>query len=248
MIDLSQTGLSLHRATDVPITQFQVLGERGSGTNVVRKTMEKNLRLMRVEGLGWKHGFPHMVCIPDDLLVVCVVRNAAAWALSMHKRPWHVAPEVQALGFSEFLRAEWRSVVDRPPDFEMLSDELHGQGATLQYDRHPITGLPFENLFRLRTAKLRALEGIANRGCSFVFVQLEVFHVLGEDYLHQLCEAFDVTRKVPHFKQVTRRLGNKWNQSVRNHRETPEEIGDADAEFMLSQLDPDLEARFGYVY
>ncbi len=248
MIDLSQTGYHLHRASDVPLTQFQVLGERGSGTNIVRKIMEKNLSLMRVEGLGWKHGFPHMVAIPDDLLVVCVVRNAHDWALSMHKRPWHVDPDLQKLDFSDFIRAEWRSIVDRPADFELLSDELNAQGATLQFDRHPITGLPLKNLFDLRREKLAALEGMTNRGCSFVVVQMETFLAMGEDYLHTLCEAFDLKRKGPNYKTVKRRMGNKWNQSVRNHRITPEAMPDADVAFMLDQLDLSAEARFGYTY
>jgi hypothetical protein len=57
------------------------------------------------DALGWKHGFAQALAIPADLAVICVTRNAADWALSMHAKPWHAVPALQALAFSDFIRA-----------------------------------------------------------------------------------------------------------------------------------------------
>ena len=88
----ASTGVFAHRVTSEPPEMFQVIGERGSGTNVVRKLIDKNIASFRTEALGWKHGFPRMLAVPDNLLTIVCIRNAESWALSMHKRPWHADP------------------------------------------------------------------------------------------------------------------------------------------------------------
>lgn len=246
--DLRENGLLMHRAHDKPIRQFQVLGERASGTNVVRKTLGQNVKMRGVETLGWKHGFPHMVAIPRNLVVICVVRNAWNWALSMHKRPWHADPDIQKLGFSDFLRSEWKSIVDRPSDFQMLADELKVQGVPLQHDRHPITGALFENLFALRTAKLQALHGMRNRDCSYIFVTLETFNEDPEGFVTTLCDTFGVLRRPREFRLVERRLGNLHNRAVKAVPKSSENDLHADFMFMKDSLDHELEAEFGYSY
>lgn len=247
-LDLRGTGHVFHRVTASPPTMFQVFGERGSGTNVVRKLIERNTRAFRTEGLGWKHGFPMMAAIPQCLLVVCVVRDARKWALSMHKRPWHMDPRDQGRGFSEMIRCEWRSVVDRPSDFELISEECPSQGEPLQYDRHPITGAPFPNLFALRKWKLRALSGLRNRGASFAFVQLE--HVLAdpEDFIVRLRAHFDLEPRPRPFRMVTRKMGQNFKFSVADRPETPAEMNAEDLAFMIRELDLEDEARLGYTY
>ena len=247
-IDLGPTGLCMHRAHTNPIRQFQVFGERGSGTNVIRKTLQLNVKMKRVESLGWKHGFPQMVAIPNNLLVICVVRDAWRWAQSMHKRPWHSEPDLQELSFSDFIRAEWRSIVDRPTDFEMLHDELTVDGVPLQFDRHPITGKRFENLFALRTAKLQALAGFANRNCSFLYVTLESFNEDPEGFVKTVCETYDVARRPREFRFVERRMGNLHNRSVKLADLGSKDGAQSDFAFMAQQLDHDLEALFGYSY
>ncbi len=247
-IDLRTTGLLMHRAHANPHRQFQVLGERASGTNVVRKTISQNVKIKRVDSLGWKHGFPHMVAVPNNLIVICVVRNAWNWALSMHKRPWHADPEIQKLGFSDFVRSEWRSIVDRPTDFDFLHEELKTTGTPLQYDRHPITGLPFPNLFALRQAKLQALVGIANRECSYVFVTLESFNKDPLHFVTTLCDTFDLVRRPREFRTVERRMGNLHNRAVKTVPKSSDDEFHRDFVFMIDTLDIDLETRLGYQY
>ncbi|MDU8926585.1 hypothetical protein RXV86_04230 [Alisedimentitalea sp. MJ-SS2] len=244
----SERGWFLHRANDAPLTQFQVLGERACGTNMVRKAVEKNVELERTEGFGWKHAVPHMVAIPDNTLIVVAVRNAASWALSMHKRPWHSHPDLQALEFSDFIRAEWRSIVDRASDFEELHPELvpHVAGAELQYDRHPITGKRFANLFELRNLKQAAYLGLLNRDCNVLVVKAELVQIDQVGFIAWMIEHFDLPLKGLRIKPVAQRLGNRFNRSV--DVDTPTDISDADYAFMMQTLDLEMETALGYDY
>ncbi|WP_425102145.1 hypothetical protein [Tropicibacter sp. S64] len=247
-VQIGPSGFLAIRRIAAPMTQFQVLGERGSGTNLLRKSIEKNLHIARTEGLGWKHGFPRMVAIPEGLLVICIVRNAADWARSMYKRPWHVHPDLQQLDFAGFIRHEWISIVDRPADFEMIHPEMEVTGAVLQMDRHPITGCAFENLFALRTAKLRALAGMANRERNVVFLRMEAFTADPGGMLEKLSEAFEIEKKPPFYKPVLRRLGTRFRAATDARPAPPDPLPEADRAFMLAHLDAELEASFGYTY
>jgi len=161
----SQTGLHIRRATDMPIARFQVLGERSSGTNFVKRLIGRNSALKPTEALGWKHSAPHMLAIPADMAMICVVRRADTWARSMFQKPWHTTPQMQALPFSGFLRAEWDTIIDRPRYFKGLVPE-GSKGAPLQADRDPMTGRRYGNLFLLRRAKLDAHLSVLGRDCT----------------------------------------------------------------------------------
>ncbi len=246
--DMDEFGCTIHLNDDSSPSTFQIIGERACGTNVVRKTIEENTKMFRTEGLGWKHGFPTMVAIPRGLIVVCVFRNAVSWALSMHKRPWHLDPELQKLEFSDFLRSEWRTIVDRPTDFEQLHPEIKADGQPLQFDRHPVTGKMFKNLFDLRRAKTAALMGISNRDCSFAWVQLETLQSAPEAFMEYFRQSLDVPAKRDFFRPVTRHLGSRFNSSVRSRPETPTEMSADDLAFLKANLDLEAEAQLGYSY
>ena len=80
------TGLHV-QSGPTPVTRFQVVGERSSGTNYVKRLLGRNTGLKPTEALGWKHGGPQALAIPADLLVVICVRHAGDWARSMHRGP-----------------------------------------------------------------------------------------------------------------------------------------------------------------
>ncbi|MDQ2092914.1 hypothetical protein [Rhodalgimonas zhirmunskyi] len=243
-----ETGRFFLRANDAPITQFQVLGERGTGTNMVRKVIDKNIKIERTEGLGWKHAVPHMAAVPPGCLVICVVRNAVSWALSMHKRPWHSHPDLQAMEFSEFIRTPWRGIVDRAADFEELHPEMvpYVAGTELQYDRHPITGRPFENLFALRNVKQQAMLGMLNRGVNVLLVKAELAQVDQNGFAAWMIEELGLPLEGLRIKPVQRRLGNRFNRAI--PVETPADMSGEDHAFMMDQLDLETEAALGYDY
>lgn len=247
-----KTGRLARLPHNIRPTHFQVFGERGSATNLVRKLIEKNLDVIRTESLGWKHGAPHMVAIPKDFLIIGVVRNAESWALSMHKRPWHLAPECQAYDFSTFLRSPWQGIVDRPTDFEEIYGELEGktEGLELQYDRHPITGQRFANLFDLRRVKMACLLGMLNRSCNMVLLRAEEVQADPEGFVTWMSETLKLDWKPPQFKPVKRRLGNlhKLSVSADTRGPTPKVMSAEDRAYMISALDMSFERALGYDY
>lgn len=246
--EFQASGRHALRDSDTVPTMFQVLGERGSGTNIVRKMIGANTGLFRTEGLGWKHAVPHMVAIPETLLTVCVIRDARAWSLSMHDRPWHCDPTLQSLDYSSFIRAPWRGIVDRPADFEEIHPEMEVAGQELQFDRHPLTGLPFADLFELRRLKLQGLLSMLNRGGNVVLLRMESFLANPEGTLAWLTGQFGLAAPRSPLKTTKRRMGTRHNYSVSNHPDTPENLTEKDLAFLRSKLDLELEKRLGYDY
>lgn len=228
------------------IARFHVLGERSSGTNFVKRLMGRNTPLKPTEALGWKHAFVHMRAVPSDLAVVCVVRSADSWVRSMHTKPWHTTHALQALPFSEFIRAEWDTLVDRPRYFDDLDPLTLGQ--PLQYDRDPLSGERFENIFALRTAKLRSLLSMLNRDCACVILRMEGATAAPQDTLLQVRTSLGLEMSTDEFRPVIKRLGSKFKASIETRPSTPETLSADDLTYMKSKLDLDLEAQLGYSY
>ena len=240
--DFARTGLWVQRSGPVP-TGFQVLGERASGTNYIRKLIELNCALRRTEGLGWKHGFPSALAVPPDLAVICAVRAPEPWALSMFAKPWHTVPALQSLGFSDFIRAPWETTVDRARYFGG-AQALVGQ--PLLPDRDPVTGAAMRNLFALRRAKLRALLSYTVRAQTFVLVRTETLQADPEGTLDALAGGLGLPARSAPFRGVTRRLGSKFKPAVAARPDAPAAMTPADLAFMRAELDPELESRLGY--
>ncbi|WP_226623776.1 hypothetical protein [Alloyangia pacifica] len=244
--EFSSTGWQVHQPAP-GITRYQVFGERSSGTNFVKRLIGRNTPLAPTEDLGWKHGFPQMTVIPQDTLIVCVTRNAADWARSMHAKPWHCPPEMQRLAFSDFIRAEWATIADRPRYFPQVA-ALGGTGQPLQHDRHPLTGAPFPDLFALRRAKLEGLTGFFNRGCALLFCRLEAVQAQPEAFLTDLRAGFGLSTGGP-YRPVVKRLGSRFKPAIDAPRpETPAELSPEDLDVLRSRLDLGLEAALGYSY
>ncbi|KUF11597.1 hypothetical protein [Pseudoponticoccus marisrubri] len=228
-------------------TRVQVFGERSSGTNFVKRLIGRNAPLRPMEDLGWKHGFPHMTAIPAPVAIVAVMRDARDWALSMHAKPWHCPPAMQALPFADFIRAEWATIADRKRYFPQVA-ALGGQGMPLQHDRHPITGRPFANLFALRRAKLEGLLSFRQRGCTLVLCRLEAVQAAPEDFLQALHDGLDLPRSNLPLRPVVKRLGSKFLPSVAERPATPKVFPEADLPLLRSELDLQQEATLGYSY
>ncbi|MDG1472328.1 MAG: hypothetical protein P8Q26_12320 [Ascidiaceihabitans sp.] len=228
------------------IARFHVLGERSSGTNFVKRLLGRNTALKPTEALGWKHAFMHMRAVPVDLAVVCVVRSADSWVRSMHAKPWHTTPDLQKLDFEDFIRAEWDTIIDRPRYFDDLDRRTLGQ--PLQYDRDPITGKRFENIFALRTAKLRSLISMLNRDCACVLLRMEGATAAPEDTLVHLRTSLGLELSTDEFRPVIKRLGSNFKAAIDERPETPDALSATDIAHMKAHLDLDLEAQLGYSY
>lgn len=244
--DFASTGLLVRQSGTVRPTQFQVLGERSSGTNLVKRLLGRNTSLKPTEALGWKHGFCHTVAAPEDFLVVCVVRNAADWAISMHAKPWHASVEMQRMTFSDFIRTPWLSEVDAGRYFPDAR-RMGAVGQPLQFDRHPLTGEPMDNLFALRRVKLDALLGWFNRHSTVALVRMETVTEAPEAFLDALLHRLDLPPR-DGYSPVLKRLGSKFRPRVTPRPPTPPSLGSDDINFLRKTLDTDLEARLGYHY
>ena len=65
--DFSRTGLHVSRRNGPPPARFQVLGERSTGTNLVKRLVARNTGLHPTEALGWKHGLAQAVWVMVDV-------------------------------------------------------------------------------------------------------------------------------------------------------------------------------------
>ncbi len=248
MIDpnFRDTGWQIARPHASP-TRFQVFGERSSGTNFVKRLIGRNSPLTPTEDLGWKHGFPHMTAIPADVAVICTVRDARSWALSMHAKPWHCPPAMQALPFSDFIRAEWATVADRKRYFPQVV-AIGGQGQPLQHDRHPVTGLPFDNLFALRRAKLESLLSYHRRGCTVVLCRMEAVQRAPDRFLADLHAGLGVDASSGALRPVHKRLGAKFLAAVENRPSTPRTMDEPDLALLRATIELETESALGYDY
>lgn len=224
-----------------------MLGERSTGTNLVKRLMLRNCGLTPTEALGWKHGHPHALAIPADLAVICVLRNAADWALSMHAKPWHSTPQMQMLEFGDFIRTPWTSIIDRARYFEGAGQTgLIGQ--PLQLDRHPLTGAVYNNLFALRRAKQAGLLSYLARGCTCVILRSEIVQAAQQPIMDTLRAALGQPPRSAAFRPVGKRLGSKFKAAIAARPDSPETLSAADRTFMINQLDQQTESQMGYRY
>lgn len=245
--DFAQTGRFFAHRTGVPVTRFQVFGERSSGTNFAKRVLGRNTPLTPSEDLGWKHGFPQMIAVPADMVAVVTVRNAADWVRSMHAKPWHCSAVMQALPFSEFIRAEWDTLVDRDRYFEEAA-RLGLTGQPLQQDRHPLTGARFADIFALRQAKLTAHLGFAARGCNVAILRMEDLTAAPEETVDAFLAAFALPPRDGAFRGIARRLGSKFRPAIEARPETPAALPAQDRAHLRARVDSAQEAALGYSY
>ena len=136
----------------VPPSRLAVFGERCSGTNFVVELLRRNLGLELTEDVGFKHWFvPEDRTVPDDVLVVCVERDAADWLRSLHRKPWHAHPSLRGLPVDVFAKSEWHCVWDDArfgvgPDHALWGTEM-------MHEREPETGRRFPDPLAMRASK-----------------------------------------------------------------------------------------------
>ncbi|MBA86108.1 MAG: hypothetical protein CML69_15440 [Rhodobacteraceae bacterium] len=242
--DFAETGL-LIRPGARPPARFQVIGERSSGTNYVKRLLGRNTPLEPTELLGWKHGGFQAMAVPRDLVVILSVRNARDWARSMFAKPWHTGTALQSLPFHAFLRAPWETVIDHPKYFANAGPAMLGQ--PLQQDRDPVTGRPYPNLFALRSGKLRTHLSLLGRDCAFVLCRHEELIANPQAFLAQFRAGLGLPVSEAPLRPVVKRLGSRFNPAVERPA-PPRDWAETDLAFMRAALDMGLESQLGYRY
>ncbi len=248
IVNIKGTLLDLYRRSTAPLgPRFQVIGERNSGTNYVEALIASNLSIKPCSDYGWKHGFPTMPASSDNVFIVAVSRDAFSWVKSMYVRPYHATPELAALDFPSFIRAEWDTILDKHYSFKLASvDERIG--APLQLDRHPIEGRKLSNIMELRSLKLRSHLSLVNRDVKFRHFRLA-------DILEDPTELIETLaghngQKPPSNIQIPQKHFSWHMEGIGKpeKRRQAATFTDADRTFLLESIDLATEQAAGYTY
>lgn len=226
---------------------YQVIGERCSGTNYLSALVRLNTNLLLTDVGGWKHSFPSFVAIPDSVVLLIVARNAVSWSLSLHKSPWHAVPGVRGMVYSEFIRHRWDSVVDHEYNFSLPPGDSR-RGLPLQYDRHPLTGKRFDNIFGLRTAKLLSHKSILCRDVNAALITHESLLENPERFLDAFTSSFQIDRKKLFVNPSAKFGGRTGSSPFESSQNLGNHISFRDLKYLNSEIDDDLESFFGYRY
>lgn len=237
-------------ANGSPINSIYVYGERNSGTNYVNSLILYNCASRNAGNLfnasntaafGWKHGFPTMLGAADDVLAIAVYRDPIAWLHSMHRSPWHIAPHLRNLPFSQFIRSEWMSVIDDEGFGIAPTDPRWGK--ELLADRNPLTGARFANALRLRSAKNCGFSSLDKRFGNVLRVNYETVVADPQGFLTALCNVFALHRHgnfdpIAHDRATPAR-------GIYQPKPLPE-TSPTDMDFICGELDVQAEKMLGY--
>ena len=226
------------------IRNFHVFGQRCSGTNALMRLVERNFAdLQFSEEAGFKHWLvPSDLEIDPDAVVIVITREVGSWLRSLHRQPWHAHPDLKSMDFARFIRAPWRSVWDK--DFWGLDETDRRYGHPITEERCPETNEPFANAVAMRTAKLRNWSQLGSR-CD-IFVKIDHAELVS-----------DPIAVVGHIASKARTRPNELFEPVDTYKGLPgkrfrptahERLSADDLEFVLGNIDRDLEASYGRSY
>jgi hypothetical protein len=218
------------------LNTFIVKGERCSGTVYLEKLIEQNLCVSRYETPEWKHGYFGLSVTDNfgksiDYLTVFVFRNVFDWLRSFYLKPHHLEGTKSAHWekrptFSKFIRKE----------VKMFDD----QNVCKNMDRHPFTLENPKNLLELRKWKIE-------NWLSYKKTANPAYYLKYEDLMEDP-------------ENVIREINDQWFgvefsfQNWRFYQNTNLEykpikyfyISEADIDYLLKNVDWDLEAKVGY--
>lgn len=237
-----QPGLTILRRGDAPIRAIQVYGQRCSGTNAFIRSVEANFgRDAFTEAYGFKHWFvPEQVLFPRDVLVLAIARDPFDWVRSLHRQPWHAHPDIKALGFSDFIRAQWHSYWDT--EFWGVETDHPVLGREMLHERCPQTGDRFANALAKRTAKLRHWSSLGDRAHHVALLNYATFVRDPQAVITAIADTTGMACADP-FVSLDSYKGQGHRPFVPT---TYPKIVDDDVTHICEWLDPSVEARFGF--
>jgi len=222
------------------IDTIQIYGERCSGTNYLEHLLRENLRFIKFTWpYGWKHGFPSLdVEDATNCLLVVIHRHPYDWIRSLHNNPWHSAPELRKLGFSEFIRREWWCIWDQHA-FIKPGDTAYG--TEMMEERSPDTGERFTNILKVRSAKISRWEALKQRVPHSYHMRYEDLKRDPVSVIEQISRDYCLNRR-----RLFRKIEGDKGGSRPFREKAYAPLSSEDMEFILSQLDLDLEKSIGY--
>lgn len=224
----------IFRNLDDPVTGFQVLGERSSGTNFVTQLLLRNLDggVAEAAPYGWKHGFiDRRVAGEKGLLTLVVYRHPIRWLQSVHARPLHLSRRMGGLSFDDFIRHEWQGAFAAEDGTEEPSTA----------DMEPKSKRPFPDPLKLRNAKIAYFEEMAAMPGRIAFLRYEDANRDPQATLAALAQGFGLSLKP--YQPVETFKGTGHSPYV--PKQFPP-VAQADLAFIRAELDLGQESRIGY--
>lgn len=228
------------------IRNINIFGERCSGTNYLEQLIKSNLETIQLSSAyGYKHFFPQkeITGLKKDIFII-IYRDPFNWLRSFYRNPWHVAPELQNMPFSDFIRNEWKCVWDKHSG-KSEGDELYG--TEMLFERDPATGERFGNILKMRSAKVAAFETIREKTPYTYYMKYEDLNSDPEHHVRCISNIFSIPMTNT-FSHVTTYKGQKWYQSWKTKffRKGLPTITREDIAYIVEQLDEKLELSIGY--
>jgi len=235
---------------------IQIYGERSTGTNYLHHLLEQNIKGVKVGyKFGWKHGFAKINKIKEEAtdsdLILVITKEPYSWLVSMYKKPHH-APQMLKLSFSEFLREEWACYEGKNFDSRDLEKDPLLPEQEMMFERNPDTNERFGNVIRLRESKMRRLLRIKDENIvkNIEFIRYEDLLLAPRKKILSVADNHKLKIKGP-IKLSSGYFGkNPSKKFDRKDFYLQKQYLDgykvSDLKFTNSQLDEELEARYGY--
>jgi hypothetical protein len=222
------------------IDTIQIYGERASGTNFLEHLLRQNLNFIKfTDSFGWKHGFPATgVEDATNCLFVVIYRHPYDWIRSLHNMPWHSAPVLRCLDFSSFIRSEWWCIRDEHA-FLKPGDPAYGE--EMMEERSPETGERFPNILKVRSSKIFHWEALKQRAPHSFHIRYEDLNRDPASILAEMSRDFSLNKK-----RLLREIRGDKGGDRPFMKKTYNPLSPRDEEFILRQLDLDLEKSIGY--
>lgn len=222
------------------ITHFAIFGERCSGTNHASAWIAKNTGLIERKDGGWKHGAMNLAVLKSGPPTLCVLvtRNLPDWLRSLHLQPHHFGPEMRGLPFEQFIKRSARSIWDHQMGVLPKSAKF---GTAIETEQHK--GKPYANLMRLRLHKHRAWLRQMEELPDALPLRHEDLMAQPQHTMSRLLDACGLPQRADTIPISTYK-GREQDPGFQARKYMP--IGPAAREYILEQVDWEIEARLGY--
>jgi len=227
--------------------KIQIFGERCSGTNYVESLVAANFPASELTSdFGYKHFFPQFGSKSTDSYIFLIIhRHPISWLKSFYRTPWHASPELKRLNFSQFIRAEWISVWDTHAGISKGDPRWMQE---MEFERCPSTMKRFDNVLKMRTVKIREWERLRVLVENAVYVRYEDVVEHPQEFISQLASELNLPAPSSLFRIDSYKGGKRWHRGLREQllRKRIPEISTLDLQYILENIDKNLEKRIGY--
>ena len=235
------------------VKYIKVVSERCSGsyyTSALLVENIENLSVMDSDKYGIKHFHPwfgyessyygpeedYTFKNSEDVLFVILFRNPYDWLSSFKESAFFGPANLQVCDFSEFIRGEWGMNMN----YEIVRQwKLYHP----LIDSNPANGLPFKNVIKLRTAKIKNFLEIPKRVENYYIINYEKVRDYPKEVVKEVAKFFNIGMKAE-FTPITKKRGI-YNAEIYKPKEYPQ-ISLENFLYINEQLDKELENSIGY--